>query len=77
MLGEGILFSDQFSINFKASVILKDNRGSAIYITAGRIHILPNANVSIMHNRADRGAGVSLMGYAGITAYENSNITFK
>ena len=76
LLGIGILFSDEFSVHLK-TVLFEENVGSGIYITAGRIHILSMGFVTFLRNRADRGAGISLMGYAGITAYKNSSVMFK
>ena len=76
LLGIGILFSNEFSIYLNTSRF-HDNHGSGIYITAGRIHILPLGFVGFWRNHADRGAGISLMGYAGITAYKHSAIVFQ
>ena len=76
MPSAGILFSDELDINFKSNNTFEHNLGSAIYITAGRVHVLPSATLVFRENRADRGAGVALMGYAGITAHERSQVIF-
>ena len=74
---EGIIFSDTFSMNFTSTITITNNLGSGILLLAGNLNILPNAVINISSNTALNGAGIALIGYAAITANENSTITFE
>jgi hypothetical protein len=72
----GIIDINTFSVDFKSSIVIDNNRGSGIHLLAGELHILTNTNVTISSNIASRGAGISLLGFGAIVAHTNSNLTF-
>ncbi len=70
----GILFVNTYTVNF-TSVTFRRNNGTALYVTAGSINVLPG-NVIFDGNEAIQGGAIALMGFSAIRTFPNSTLIF-
>ena len=77
ILGGGIIYSDTVTFNISGKTTFQSNSGSSIHISAAQINVCPDTVLQFEGNYARRGAGLCLIGFAGLTAHRNATITFK
>lgn len=75
--GEGVVMVTGFTTNFKGRVRFVENSGSSIYAISSQISFDGNADVLFEGNRAEKGAGMALIGLSVISVGNNTNIVFQ
>ena len=71
-----VLFADTFTVNFTTSTSFRNNKGTAVYVTAGSISVLESTRVVFDSNEEYQRGAIALAGFSVLRTFPNSVLIF-